>query len=422
MRVAILALFFVLSAQAEVILIRAGRLLDPATGSVSAEQKILVDGKAIKAVGADVTAPSGSRVIDLSKSVVLPGLMDCHTHLCYPPVRILKTDVRQIIPMRWETQAWPAFYLAVIMNPTGYRAIQGVANAKTVLESGFTTVRDLGHGGNYADTDLRRAIEEGLVPGPTILNSGRKICAYGGQVQFQPDTRDAGNIDYITADTRDEMKKAVRENIHYGARVIKIVAAGQKYIYSADDIRFIVEEAGRAGLRVASDCATAEGSRNAALGGVASIEHGVGLTEDDLGIVKKNGVALILNVPPASLFRDAGAPDEIRNSMVDAIRRAYRSGATLAFGTDVVFSMPGQTHGTLALSFLDSYVDAGVPAADILRVITVNAAELLGVEKERGAVRPGQAADIIAVEDNPLQNIQTLKKVTFVMKEGRVVR
>ena len=300
--------------------------------------------------------------------------------------------------------------------------IQGVVHAREMLASGFTTVRDLGHAGNYADTDLRRAIEEDQIPGPTILNSGKKISPYGGQMTLPADLRERGNTDYLFADTRDEMRKAIRENVHYGARVIKIVVAGQRYEYSTDDIRFIVEEAARAGLKVAADCGTRTASRHAAEAALASIEHAIGMEQDDFEVAKRNSVSLIINIPPEPFFRESGLSYNVMKLWVDHLRLAYRSGVKLAFGTDVVFSLPGLTHGEAALAFLQSYIEAGIPAPDILKTMTTNAAELLGVEKERGALRPGLYADLIAVPGNPLDDIQALKNVSFVMKNGKVIK
>jgi len=402
-----------LPGQAQVTAIKAGKLIDPETGAASINQIILVEGKQIQAVGAGLTIPAGAAVIDLSRSTVMPGLFDAHTHLCNLPVTLRGLgfgDLRD------------SFFQAITLNSTGYRALRGAANARSMLEAGFTTVRDLGHAGNYADTDLRRAIEEGLVPGPTIINSGRKISPYGGQFQLQPERRDLLAPDYIFADTRDEMVKAVRENIHYGAKVIKIIVAGQPYIYSVDDIKFIVAEAAKAGLKVAADCATRAGSRNAAEAGLASIEHGAGMTDEDYEVAKRNHVTLIINVPPETVWREGGIPVEMRRSYLDFLRRAYKLGVTLAYGTDVVFVTPGQNYGRMAISFIDTYLDAGIPAQAILRMMTTNAARLLGVEQERGAVKAGLAADLIATNENPLDNILTLKQVTFVMKEGKIYK
>src|SRR5688572_11410960 len=253
--------------RAQVTAIKAGNLIDPEAGIVTANQIILVEGQTIKAVGPDVKIPAGAVIIDLSNRTVLPGLFDAHTHLC--------------MTTRRERDAG-RYYFTTLLDSNGYRAIQGVANARSMLETGFTTVRDIGNAGNYADTDLRRSIDEGLVPGPTIINAGRIIAPYGGQFQMQPDKPGLGNPEYFYADTRDELKKAIRENIHYGARVIKLVVDDQRYIYSVEDIRFVIEEAARAGLKVAAHCWTEAGARNAAEAGVASIEHGVAMSNETL--------------------------------------------------------------------------------------------------------------------------------------------
>src|ERR1700687_3070046 len=386
--------------------IKAGKLVDPERGTTETNQIILVRGRKIEAVGPNVQIPADARVIDLSKSTVLPGLFDAHTHLC--------------MTIKKERDAG-SYYITTLLDPTPYRAIEGVANARDMLAAGFTTIRDVGNSGNYADTALREAIERGLVPGPTMVNAGRIIAPYGGQFHLQPEKRDLATPEYAFADTHDEMLKAIRENIHYGATVIKIVVDDQKYIYSADDIRFMVEETHRDGLKLAAHCWTEAGAHNAAEAGVDSIEHGEMMTNDDLQLAKKNHVVLVGTDFTEVAAREIGYP-ELRKVFVDRLKRAYQIGVTMAFATDVDFMMPGETRGTLAIAYVDSWAEAGVPAKDTLQAMTINAARLLGVDRERGAIRPGLAADIIAMPENPLENIQAVRKVSFVMKDGSVFK
>jgi imidazolonepropionase-like amidohydrolase len=301
-----------------------------------------------------------------------------------------------------------------------------VANARAMLESGFTTVRDVGNNGNYADTSLRNSIDQGIVPGPTIINAGRIIAPFGGQYHLRPERRELGNPEYLFADTRDEMRKGVRENVHFGALVIKIVVDDQPYIYSVDDIKFIVEEARNAGVRVAAHCMTEQGARNAAEAGVASIEHGFTMSDETLRLAKKNNVVLVGTDFTTEAAGYLGLPPDIakgfHDHFIDRLKRAFKIGVTMAYGTDTFFAVDGHTRGTLAISFIDSYTEAGMPAKDILRMMTTNAARLLGVEKQRGALKPGTYADLIAVSGNPLDNINALKKVSFVMKNGAVFK
>lgn len=388
------------------IAIKAGKLVDPEKGTAAANQVILVRGRRIEAVGANVQIPAEAQVIDLSKSSVMPGMFDAHTHMC--------------MTVKKDRDAG-SYYITTLLDPTPYRAIEGVANARDMLAAGFTSIRDVGNSGNYADTALREAIERGIVPGPTMVNAGRIIAPYGGQFHLQPEKKDLATPEYAFADTHDEMIKAIRENIHYGATMIKIVVDDQKYIYSADDIRFMVEETHRAGLKLAAHCWTRAGAHNAAEAGVDSIEHGQMMTNEDLQLAKKNHVVLVGTDFTVLAARLSGFP-ELHAVFVDRLKRAYQLGVTMAFGTDVIVTSPGETRGTLAAEYVNSWNEAGVPAKDTVQAMTINAARLLGVDGERGAIKPGLAADIIAMPENPLDNIQAVRKVTFVMKDGSVFK
>jgi imidazolonepropionase-like amidohydrolase len=407
----LLLLCFVLAAGAQVTAIRAGRVVDPETGAVLTNQIILVEGQDIKAIGAGLQIPAGAIVVDLSKQVVLPGLFDAHTHLC--------------MNMQHQRDA-SNYYITTLLDSNAKRAIQGVANARSMLEYGFTTVRDVGNAGNYADTELRRAIDLETVPGPTVINAGRIIAPYGGQFQMQADKKELGNPEYFYADTRDELKKAVRENIHYGARVIKIVVDDQRYIYSVDDIKLVIEEAHAVGFKVAAHCWTRQGARNAADAGVDSIEHGVEIDDATLDIAKSKNIALVptpFTETDAKLRGDAGGNKDLEARwFADPVKRAYAKGVTLVFGPDVIFTTKEYPRGRLSIETIDNWVAAGIPPRVILQALTVNAARLLGVEKTRGFLKAGMRADIIAVGDNPAEKIETLKNVGFVMKNGKVFK
>jgi imidazolonepropionase-like amidohydrolase len=396
---------------AAVIAIRAGRLVDPATGAVARNQVILVRGQKIAAVGPNVPVPGGTPVVDLSRETVLPGLFDAHTHLC------------MTVRMRRDAGN---YYYTTLNDPEAARAVDGVINARDVLQAGFTTVRDVGNEGNYACSAVRRAIERGEIPGPTLLNAGRIIAPYGGQFQLQPDKKgQLGEPEYYFADTRDELLKAVRENAHYSARVIKLVVDDQPYIYSIDDIRFVIQEARRMNLKVAAHVWTKQGAHNAAAAGVASLEHLNGISDEDLAVAKRNGVVAVFTPFPEWVlreFRDTlGAGKEYQQEL-DRLRAGVRIGVTIAFGSDAIHALPGYDRGSLAITWVDSYKAAGMSAKAILQAMTINGARLLGVEGERGAIRRGLAADIIATPADPTKDIAALKQVNFVMKNGRVVR
>jgi imidazolonepropionase-like amidohydrolase len=389
----------------QVTALRAGRLIDTEKGTAVANQVVLVRADRIVAVGTDVEIPAGARVIDLSDRTVLPGLFDAHTHMLLTEKRARDND---------------NYYFTTLIEPTAYRAVQGVGNAMAMLRSGFTTIRDIGNNGNYGDVALKQGIEEGWVWGPTMLVSGLIIAPFGGQFQMQPEKPELGEPEYLYADTRDEIVKAVRQNAHYGADFIKIVTDDQRYIYSVDDIKLFIEEARKMGMKVAAHAWTNAGAHNAALAGVASIEHGLYMPDSTLQVMKKNGVYLVGTDFTELASREMGR--DLFTPAVDRLRRAYKIGVPIAFGTDVVFSLRGYDRGTLSIDFISSFEAAGIPAKDILKMMTGNAARLLGVDKDRGAIREGMAADIIAVAGDPLADADALRSVAFVMKNGRIAR
>lgn len=393
-------------AGAQVTVIRAGRLIDPEAGTAARDQLIIVEAGKIKAVGAGLQVPAGAEVIDLSRSSVLPGLFDCHTHML--------TTWDQSAGLSPSQEA---------MQPLGVHMVQGVVNARGMLEAGFTTIRDVGNAPEYTDTSLRDAISAGWIPGPTIVNAGKIITPFGGQNRLRPGRPDLFKEEYLYADTRDEMRKAVRENLHYGARVIKIVVGGiGGYRYTADDVRFIVEEAAAAGLKVAAHCDSDLDARNSIAGGVASIEHGPGMTEETLLLMKKAGVVLVGTDFPEGIAKEQGYQPTLAPRFYERLQRAYKVGAPMAFGTDVLLTKREKGRGAYALDFLENYVRVGMRPAEILRMMTTDAARLVGVEKQRGAIRVGLAADIIATPADPLADVNALKLVNFVMKDGKVFK
>ncbi len=410
--IALLALCTV-ATRAEVTVIKAGKLVAPETGTTATNQIILIEGEKIKAIGANLPIPQGAIVIDLSKATVLPGLFDAHTHLC------------SNMEWRWDS----GDYLVHSLNwRTGMRSIIGVVNARDMLDAGFTTVRDVGNAGDYADADLAKAIGWDMVPGPHMIVAGRIIAPFGGQFVKPVPKQVLDNPEYLFADSRDELRKGIRENIYYGAKVIKLVVDGYSrgYMYSAEDIKFAVDEAGRAGLKVAAHAVTQQGARNAAEAGAASIEHGWILGPEEFDLMKKNNVVLVsTDFTIKSLQAGGYSIDGARANhakKVERLKRAYQAGVTIVFGTDVMAGLDGETRGTLAIGYIDSFVEAGVTNKDILRALTTYAARLLGVEKDRGALAPGMYADLIAVPENPLDNIQTLRNVSFVMKRGKTYK
>lgn len=404
-------LLFVMPLTAQVTAIRAGHLIDPETGKIESNQTILVEGRDIKAVGGKVAIPAGANVIDLSKYTVMPGMMDAHTHLC------MNTDHKRHAG---------DYYFTSLVDSNAKRALQGAVNARSMLEYGFTTIRDVGNEGNYACVEVRRMIDRGEMDGPTMITAGRIIAPFGGQFYMQPDKPELGEPEYFYADTRDEIRKAVRQNLHYGATVIKLVVDDQRYIYSVDDIKTAIEEAHAVGVKLAAHAWTAAGALNAAKAGVDSIEHAVAITDEALAIAKQNNVAVV-PIPfteiNAALGGEPGGNKESDEKMfIDPVRRAHKAGVTLVWGPDVIFNTKEFPRGKLSIDTVDHWKVTGIPSLVILQALTTNPARVLGVEKTRGWIKPGYRADIIAVRDNPLEKIETVKDVVFVMRFGKVYK
>ena len=393
--------------------IRAGNLIDPATGKVAHNQIILVEEGVIIAVGPDVKIPPEAKTIDLSQAWVMPGLMDAHTHLT--------------LNFQYTGAGLEGIYLK---ESTAMRALHGLHTAKSVLHVGFTTVRDVGNDANYAAMDLRDAINKGWFTGPTVLTTGKIIAPFGGQSRrIPPEQGPFWLHEYIDADGVDEIRKAVRQNIYYGADAIKMVADNSAFYYSEQEIRTAVEEAHAAGLPVSVHVMEGEAARNVILGGADSIEHGFTLSDELLQLMKEKGTVLVgTDFPAEHLARldPTGevleAAKELGDKIIDRLRRAHKIGVKLVFGTDTVADLPGKNRGEMMLDYLAIWEAAGIPPADSLRAMTVDAAQFLQVEKERGAIAKGLAADIIASSENPLEDLQALRTVMFVMKNGKVVR
>jgi len=279
---------------AQVIAIKAGKIIEPSTGKIYNNQIILVENSKIKELGPNVTIPKGAEIIDLSKSTVMPGLIDAHTHIC---ANISK----------FADYLGVDFLDLVLLNPDGYRAIQGAVHAKQLLDVGFTTIREAGNSGKYVDVDIKRAINEGLIVGPTILTAGRIITPFGGQFRTKADKQFLLNNEYFFADTRDELKKAIRENIFYGVDVIKIVVDPKQYKYSTEDIQFIVNEAKQAGLKVMAHCGTVDGVYSTVLGGVASVEHGWTIPDSIVTLMKQKDIVLVSTDFPTKVLQAYGS-------------------------------------------------------------------------------------------------------------------
>jgi imidazolonepropionase-like amidohydrolase len=316
------------------------------------------------------------------------------------------------------------YYFTYVQDSTPLRAIQAASNGIQMLASGFTIVRDMGNNGNYADTALRQAIEQGWIPGPTIINSGIIIGGMGGQFFPTPEMAKDHNIvypEYLDADTPDEIVKAIRQNVLFGARVIKICVDCKPYGYTADEIRLIIRESAKSNMKVEGHVQTLAGARNAIEAGIWSIAHSTALNDEMHKLMAQKGIWRAGTETPQGL---AGHPvsDAAYKRTVEGLKNAYDNKVPLTFSTDADYWVEGKTRGEVCLEFLKTWTDAGIPNADIIRAMTTNGFKVSVTDQTRGPIKAGFFADMIAVAGNPLDDVNALKQVQFVMKDGLVFK
>lgn len=402
--------------QATKIVVHAGRLLDVRTGRWTTDQNIFIEGDKITRVEAGgIANTSGWKVIDLSNASVLPGLIDCHVHLTISP---------------------SSFGYELLGISEARQTLTGAANARKTLLAGFTTVRNVGAWG-FTDVVLRDAINAGDIPGPRLLVSGMPLSSTGGHFDNKLLPWEYHAHFASVADGVDAVQHMVREDVKYGADVIKFMASGgvltkgddpQVPEYSLEEMKMIVTEAHRLRRKVAVHAHGSQAILWPTQAGADSIEHGSFIKDEDITTMKQHGTYLVptlytgdfllenmqaLHLPP---FLVAKAQEVLPAAKMN-ISHAFQSGVKVAFGTDAGV----YPHGLNAHEF-HSMVQAGLSPLAAIQSATVNAADLLGWTNQVGAIEPGKWADLIAMDGNPLQDVKTLENVKFVMKGGQVYR
>ena len=441
----VVTLLFALSAAAQaagqlppvVTLVKAAQLLDPRTGKVLAPAAVLVENEKISAVGSPSQlqdrAPVGVRTIDLGRATLLPGLIDSHTHLLLDVVVPPESEINR----RSNGMFVPGLLLAITMSPSA-RVLLGAQLAREDLESGFTTVRNLGHSGIDGDVALRDAINVGRVSGPRMLASGRKLITPGAYLQSlnaavaEPIVRQ----EFLTIDRPDQARQAVRTNVFYAVDLIKIAIEDD---ITPAEVSAIVDEAHRQHLKVAVHAASTESIQMAIDAGADSIEHGNDVTDAQLKSMRDKGIFLDITptfwggsftrileagivMSPAMKSKETAADDRTRQRSLSFTQRILKSGVKFAVGSDMCWAYPGKTRGEASALMFSHLHEAGMPALEILRAVTINAAEMLGWQDRVGALERGKFADLIAVTGDPIADISALEQVRFVMKGGEVIR
>jgi imidazolonepropionase-like amidohydrolase len=396
------------------VVVRAGHLLDVKTGKTLSNQAIVIQGDKIASVGSDAQIPDGAQVVDLSNATVLPGLIDAHTHLT------MTTN----------------FGYSRLGVSVPREALTGARNARVTLDAGFTTVRNVGASG-FSDVALRDAINAGDVPGPRMLVSGPPLSITGGHADnnllpFEYHATSDG-----VADGVDGVRHMVRQDIKYGADLIKFMASGgvlskgdnpQASQYTQEEMKAIVEEAHRLGRKVAAHAHGAQAILWASNAGVDSIEHGSYIDDAAIAAMKKNGTYLVPTLYLSDWFLEnaekIGTPADLMAKARDVmpaarknIARAFAAGVKVGFGTDAAV----YPHGLNAHEFA-VMVKLGLTPLQAIQASTINDADLLGWSDKVGTIEPGKWADIVAVDGDPLADVTTLERVKFVMKGGEVVK
>ena len=402
-------------------LIYCGKLIDPKGGQIQTAMSIIVTGNNITDVQKGyVTADPGDTVIDLKGQTVMPGLIDAHVHL--------------------EDQGSPDSQLKGFTQSDADIAFQSVIYAKTTLMAGFTTVRDVG--GTGVNISLRNAIRRGQVIGPRVYTAGKIISSTGGHGDpthgYRKGLYAEPSFTETVADGKDACIRAVRQMYKEGADLIKITASGGVLSlekdgsgpqFSEEEIRAIVQTAKDYGMAVAAHAHGAEAMKRAIRAGVTSIEHGTLMDDEAIELFKKYGTWYVPTIIAGKSVSDSAKKPGYFPALIAAkamaigpiiqgtFAKAYKAGVKIAFGTDAgVYS-----HGKNWLEFV-YMTEAGMPAMEAIKCATVNAAELIGISDKVGSIEKGKLADIVAVEGDPIQDIQAMGKVGFVMKDGVIYK